>query len=311
MDNIHLIPPSFFAHRGPRRSRNPIFRIRNHFKENGPTVLLKNSLTGLRRIEINIIETLNLYELGGDPVWIPSGDLSLLNDVEIELLSKVNLTLGPNIDWFNTEVASVVSQLKYVKILVPHHWVIQPVEQKLPKDCRIFVWYAAIDTDFWHKKRESQTVQTVLIYLKNLNDSENLELAQNYLRNRNISFMVLKYGSYSQYQLKQILKRVTAAIWIGGTESQGLALIEFWSMNIPTLVLRKLDWFSPDGQSFPASSAPYMNDLAGLFSNSTVFSDLDFDSFFSRFNEFSPRSSVKETFSLTNCASTLLNLLKA
>ena len=143
-----------------------------------------------------------------------------------------------------------------------------------------------------------------------MNDAENLELAQKYLRSRKISFIVLKYGSYSQYQLKQILKRVTAAIWIGGTESQGLALIEFWSMNIPTLVLKKLDWFSPDGQSFSASSAPYMSDLAGIFSNSTTFSDLDFELFFSRFSEFSPRSSVKETFSLTNCASVLFKLLK-
>jgi hypothetical protein len=309
LDHIQLIPPSFFTDRGPRGSWNPFFRIQNRLRGSGPTVLLKNSLIGLRRIKLNIIETQNLNALGQDPVWIPSGDLTLLSDEEIGLLAKVNLTLGPNIDWFNKEIANVVSQWKYVKVIVPHQWVIQPVEQTLSKDCRIFVWFAGVDTDFWHQKVGFSQVQTVLIYLKNLNDTENLEIAENFLRSRNISFIVLRYGSYSKTQLKRTLKRVTAAIWIGGTESQGLALIEFWSMNIPTLVLKKSNWISPDGQIFPASSAPYMNDKEGLFSNSTIFSESDFEYFFSKLSEFSPRNEVKEIFSLTSCASSLLKLL--
>lgn len=293
-----------------RRSRNPLNRIRAHRQMNGPSILLKNALIGLRIIGVNVEMNLKMRDLNSAPLWIPAGDLSFLSRMEIELLSESNLTLGPNINWFSVDTINVISQLKEVKILVPHNWVISSVQQILPNNCKILVWHSGIDIDFWQKKRDDLLLHDVLVYVKNLNDVDNLRIAKDFLQKQEIRFIVLEYGSYTQSEFKTILSRVKAAIWIGGTESQGLALLECWSMNVPTLVLKNETWYSPNGSPCPASSAPYMSDGMGQFSTSSVFTESDFKQFFSKLNDFSARDSSQKTFNLVDCASRLLSILE-
>jgi hypothetical protein len=264
----------------------------------------------LKKIDVNVVRNTELCEYELAPFWIPAGDLSAFSQMEIDLLSKSNVTLGPNIDWFNLANLNVVSQLGTVKILVPHHWVVLPVKRSLPENSRVVVWPCGIDIDFWRKEKNHLQVEEVLIYLKNLTDVENLKAARDFLRKRNILFTVLEYGSYSQEEFKSVLNRVSAAIWIGDTESQGLALLESWSMNVPTLVLKKETWYNSDGEPFPASSAPYLSKTVGQFSNSSTFSEEDFDSFLVQFKSFSPRVTVEETFNLTSSASNLIKILE-
>jgi hypothetical protein len=293
-----------------RPSRNPLTRVRNSRRVNGPSLLLKNALMGFQEIDVEVEKSVNLRVVKPAPYWIPAGDLSSLAKNEIDILSETNLTLGPNIDWFNRENIKVISQLKRVKILVPHYWVTPTIKRLLPNNCQVLVWYSGIDTIFWEKKKTNSRLHRVLIYVKNQKDLENLFLAKSYLEHRQISYEVVRYGSYSQSQLKTVLSRVSAAIWIGGTESQGLALLECWAMDVPTLVLKTTSWHSPDGQVYSASSAPYMTEAVGQFSSSSNFRNEDFENFFSKLKDFSPRDSVKDSFNLAKCASSLLKLLE-
>ncbi len=310
MKKIFWIPASFFVSPMDRPSRNPITRIRNRRQINGPSVLLKNALLGLKEIGVVVLKNPDLSFPDSAPYWIPSGDLSTLSKREIDTLSETNLTLGPNIDWFNAGNVNVISQLKQVKILVPHYWIISTIEKILPQNCRVLVWYSGIDMFFWQNKERDPRLLKVLIYIKNVNDLENRRCAESYLQSRQIDYEVLEYGSYSQSQFKKTLNRVTAAIWIGGTESQGLALLECWSMDVPTLVLKNMSWRSPNNQIYPASSAPYMTETAGLLSKSDKFCKEDFEDFFSKLKHFSPRESVQESFNLANRATHLFELLE-
>jgi hypothetical protein len=310
LKRVYLIPPSLFEKRTFRKSRNPLTRLRNNRQLNGPSILLENTLRGFQRIEVKVVTNSKMQDPESAPFWIPAGDLSALSPMEIEVLSKSNLTLGPNIDWFNLDIVRVISQLNHVKILIPHNWVMPPVEKVVPKNCQILVWHSGIDTVFWKREPSDLRVREVLVYVKSFNDVENRRVVVEYLQRQQINFTVLEYGLYSKSQFKFILNRVSAAIWIGGTESQGLALIECWSMNVPTLVLRKETWRNADGQTYPASSAPYLIDSVGSFSNSSSFSEDDFRDFFSKLKNFSPREGVQESFSLSACASSLLKLLE-
>lgn len=310
LKKIYLIPPSFFGSRTLRKSRNPLTRIKNSRQSNGPSLLLKSTLLGFRELGIKAVKNIKMQDPFSAPFWIPAGDISALNSREIEILSKSNLTLGPNIDWFNLDTVNVISQLSHVKVLVPHPWVISPVTSVLPKNCQVLVWHSGIDTVYWKKERHSHPVFEVLVYVKNFNDAENLRIAEEYLERNQIRFTVFKYGFYTQSQFKSTLNRASAAIWIGGTESQGLALLECWSMNVPTLVLKNDIWQGADGRTYPASSAPYLLDSIGLFSHSSNYSEDDFQIFFSNLDNFSPRRAVYESFSLSACASNLLKQLE-
>jgi len=309
LSRVYLVFPTVFANHGLRSYRNTLTRLQSLRRGNGPSSLLKNALAGLQKLNTTVITNSPLLLSDRDPVWIPSGDLWLLSKMEIESLSKTKLTLGPNIDFFDLKNLEIISQFSVVNVLVPHEWVILPLGQILPQNCRIRVWHSGIDTDFWKRKKKDSNSSEVLIYLKNLTDVENFERSKDYLRELEVPYSVLSYGSYSQHQFKSILNRVNSAIWIGGTESQGLALLECWAMNVPTLVLKNEKWHSAEGKPYPASSAPYMTKGMGLFSNSTKFSLEDFNNFFSELQNFSPRKSVQEPFNLISCASTLLKIL--
>ena len=109
MKRIYWIPPSFFANRSQRRSRNPLTRIRNRRQVNGPSLVLKNTLKGLKNIGIDVVGNPEMHDSNLAPFWVPAGDLSAFSQMEIELLSETNLTLGPNIDWFNLKNLNVIN----------------------------------------------------------------------------------------------------------------------------------------------------------------------------------------------------------
>ena len=81
MKRKYLISPYFFANRTARPSRNPLTRMRNHRRVNGPSLLLKNTLRGFKAIDINVVKNHKMYNLNSVPLWIPAGDLSSLSKI--------------------------------------------------------------------------------------------------------------------------------------------------------------------------------------------------------------------------------------
>ena len=77
---------------------------------------------------------------------------------------------------------------------------------------------------------------------------------------------VVVYGEYSQELWRDALDQSVAAVFMTGTESQGIALAEAWAMDVPTFVyehspLKPLFVFE---RWFPlASEAPYVNYMNG------------------------------------------------
>ena len=54
-------------------------------------------------------------------------------------------------------------------------------------------------------------------------------------------------------------------IVLGGTESQGIAFAEAWSMNVPTFIHCVGSWKSPSGFSYDAEAAPYLSSETGAY----------------------------------------------
>ena len=77
-----------------------------------------------------------------------------------------------------------------------------------------------------------------LIYFKNRN-YEDLNLVIEFLKSRNISYDILEYGNYSNKELKKLSKRNRYGILLASTESQGFAIQEIMSNNLPLIVWNK------------------------------------------------------------------------
>ena len=82
------------------------------------------------------------------------------------------------------------------------------------------------------------------------------------------SAKILEYGSYSEEEFKFLLSNSRAAIWVSAHESQGLAVQECMSSDVPMLVLdvkstaEEVGWpaFLP---AFPATAVPYWDERCG------------------------------------------------
>jgi hypothetical protein len=234
----------------------------------------------------------------------------MLDETQIKILNGCKVSLGPNIDWFNSENLKVVQKIMNAKLVAPSQWVVPIIQDKVGKDTKVFVWASGIDINFWKPKYCERKM--VLIYLKSQISHETISELQNYIGQIGYKSIIVRYGHYSRSTFKKILSRCFSAIWVGGTESQGIALFESWAMNVPTLVLPKDRWESPEGKIYSASAAPYLDDSLGKFFTSEVLSFTEVRSFIADCleNKFEPRKTVALKYCATDQTLTLVNSIE-
>ena len=133
-------------------------------------------------------------------------------------------------------------------------------------DKKLTIWPVGIDTDFW-KPSGSIERDTLLIY--NKGQDAMCDNIKSRLSRESIRFEVLSYGAYTRDQYHAVLERSWGMIWLSPSESQGLAVLEAMSMNVPVLAWDRGLWsfFSPTlRQAFSrkATSVPYFDHTCGV-----------------------------------------------
>jgi glycosyltransferase involved in cell wall biosynthesis len=171
-----------------------------------------------------------------------------------------------------------------------------------------------VDTD---KFKENPLIEKteVFVYYKQRHPEE-LQFILNNLNSRNISYRVFDYtNTYSEEEYIEYLQKSKYGIWIGRHESQGFALQEALSCNVPLCVWNVLHMDQTFGYSFfpySATTVPYWDSRCGeVFCIDTYFSTV-FDKFLTRINEndYSPREFVLENLSMEVCEKKLTYLIE-
>ncbi len=159
-----------------------------------------------------------------DPSHIPSHAKLLfgpgLNLAE-PTVKKLTSVSEINKVYINVLCSSVYNQV-YTKFLNTN---VKLLLTPLPIDCNRF------QPDPTHPKEFE-----ILVYFKYRDPMLKLQVIE-YLDTNSISYKLLEYGTYSEDTYISLLKKARMCIWIGCAESQGFALQECLSMNVPILVL--------------------------------------------------------------------------
>lgn len=171
-----------------------------------------------------------------------------------------------------------------------------------------------VDTDKFKPDNIAKT--EVLLYYKNRDPAE-LKFVQDFLKNQNIKYKLFNYmDKYQENDYIQYLKRSKYGIWVGSHESQGFALEEALSCNVPLLVwnvtLRKQAWKERNvykNIKSHVTTVPYWDDTCG-----EVFYNKDeliptFTRFIKNLNNYKPREFVQNNLSiqhLTNVWNTFI-----
>lgn len=211
------------------------------------------------------------------------------------------LWAGPNLVVVPQESEGILNHKEIDKIIVPCEWVKEVYESESHElTGKVDIWPVGVDTDFWHlsnleKKSKEKEGASILVYNKKQDDLCNkiIPIIEHYGKVKTIN-----YGEYNVKEYKQALNDTTFMVWLSLSESQGIALLEALSMDIPILAWDPGYWLYYSKElkrefvCYNASSSPYFSSQCGVKFKSLE----DFENKFNEFEykmgklEFKPRS---------------------
>ena len=246
----------------------------------GPGEVLKYVLAAFNELGVN-------YELNqkGDINWFIQRNRAL--DTE-PITNFPNLFIGPNIVDIPPYCPALMDYNNYVTSIVPSAWVKYLHNKWLPDD-KVVVWAAGIDYKIWNEKK-SDIKQDFIIYYKN-RPKEDLDKVKSFLESKKASYKLIEYGKFNHIEFFEEISKSKYGFLIDGSETQGIAIAEMMSCNLPLLV-----WdIKKDPQKlFSPTSVPYFDETCG-----EVF--YDFENIENAFNKFIKTSYSPREYILKNC----------
>jgi len=178
----------------------------------------------------------------------------------------------------------------------------------------------AVDTELF-KPVDSHKAYDCFIYFKSRHTDE-LKHVINALNEKKLTYNLIVYGNYKEEDYIQTLHSSKFGIWIGRHESQGFALEEALSCNVPLLVFDCTSMFQEFNEknevcyknelgkySLKATSVPYWSDTCGIkFTELSQF-EMNLDRMIQEYNSFQPRAFVEATLSPQACADRLIRVV--
>lgn len=254
---------------------NPLFFSKATYKdykyisiltESTHPAVYKSVTNGLNKLGIVYnINPSNKSEFG-DIVFCLDGITSLRKAIKLKeekLIKK--LIVGPNMVGRAIEHDHVLTNLAIDYYLTPSEWTMVGYLEDEPSLKRIMhIWPSGVNAEYWKPTNTpAQSNKKVLIYWKT-ESREFCNKVRDILLHYGWTPLIIQYGNYKQDHYKNLLNQVKFAIFLSVTESQGLALAECWSMNIPTLVWDSGKPLAYLGKIYNnPSSCPYLTDNTG------------------------------------------------
>ena len=144
--------------------------------------------------------------------------------------------VGPNIHILASEDPGAFLSDKVSRILVPSEWVLRLWSTDMPEiSHKLMVWACGVDFAYWNRGDWANQNRRPLLYSK-VDWPELASCVADTLQRAGLDFHFLSYGSYTPSRFRSILQQTSCVIYLGGSESQGIALLESWAMDVPTFV---------------------------------------------------------------------------
>ena len=177
------------------------------------------------------------------------------------------LAAGPVNALFADENDRVLFLPEIDRLIVASEWVKAFYEDAPELVVKTRVCPCGVDADFW-KPGPSRERRTAVVYWKS-GDAAFCEQVETIVRAaglepRRVQSGAGEHAHFTPEQLRSVFDDAAVAVFISAFETQGLALAEAWSMNVPTLAWdpRGIAWWR--GRSFQSgSSAPYLTAATG------------------------------------------------
>jgi len=247
--------------------------------------------------ETTDIETVKNIE-DYDCVFSPS------TPIDVSLYPNTRFIFGPHFSVFpDSRFAIIKGDNSVYNLLSQWNYNIY-TNDELTKDIKFVTVPFGVDTETFKEKTRIHDRTEVFIYYKNRNIEE-LKAVANFLNLMNINYRIFGYiQRYNEKDYIEYLQKSKFGIWVGAHESQGFALQEALSCNVPLLVWNIKSMNQEYGSNYndiPATSIPYWDERCGdVFYNENEMEDT-FKRFNSRLYNYKPREFILENLSMEVC----------
>jgi len=237
------------------------------------------------------------------------------------LLSVKQIIYGPHCFLFPVPPWQTYSFSSNAKYLLPSQWAKEFVDEiggiNLPTIINPF----AVDVEKF-KPSVSKNYYTCLLYVKH-RKPEDVAYVESVLQLKGISYRKFDYlKKYKEEDYIKALNECHFGIWVTSTESQGFALQECLSMNVPILVWNATSLFDEINSfgeqtyrdklgkyKLKGTTIPYWDERCGIsFTEKDDFEN-NLDLMMSSYTQFHPRDYVIENLSPKVCMEKLLQNL--
>ena len=225
---------------------------------------------------------------------------------------KTKFIFGPHFSVFPIEaqIKMVSCKNAVYNLLCP--WVVNLWKPySICNELQMVTFPFGVDTQRFNTDN-SQNKSEILIYYKHRHPSE-LQFICNELNNLSIKYSIFSYKHrYDENTYVEYLKKTKYCIWIDAHESQGFALQEALSCNVPLLVWNVVSMNQEYGQSYndiPATTIPHWDARCGeVFYNKNDFKP-SFNTFLSKLETYQPRHFILEHLTFDICETKLINTI--
>ncbi len=232
----------------------------------GHQAVTRSLLAGLRTLKAPFVYNPDLASCRADVAMVLASTATLRQ----VLAWKANggcqrVFAGPNLVVRPSDHDGILRSEAIDKVIVPSKWVADAYVAEAPElERKIVIWPAGVDAGWWAPPASER--DSILIYDKML--PQLADMAAQLARETGWKVLRIKYGEYSPRQFRAALARARTCVYLSESESQGIALAEAWSMNVPTLVLKRDERFI-SGLRMRVSVAPYLTKDTGAFWETT------------------------------------------
>jgi FkbM family methyltransferase len=257
----------------------------------GPGKVVTNLIKGLGSLGVKLVKD--------------SKNVGILQPTSALLNESPDAIIGPNVFVLPSDMPQVVNS--FSKFIVPSKWVADLYKRdleklSLPKEREIdlLIWSAGIDTEHWKPSLNAKQ-NKCFIYFKNRSEKELHTLEKIFQDKYGFDVEVLRYGSYNEEDLKRVCNESKFCVLLDNTESQGIAVMEILSMNVPILAFDMTVWSNPNGDKEQATSIPYFDNRCGAVCPNHVTKEF-VDGFLLTLPKFKPREYILENHTLIQAA---------
>ena len=234
------------------------------------------------------------------------------NPIDIKKYPNTKFIFGPHFSVFpDNKILHIKGKNSVYNLL--SSWVVELWSRdKITDGLTLVELPFGVDTLRFNYIKPIKERNNVILYYKDRDPLE-LEFIKKYLVSAGVSFRIFSYSEkYTETDYINYLQNTKYCIWLGRHESQGFALEEALSCDVPLLVWNVKSMNQTYGTScddIPATTIPYWDERCGEFFYRDHEFEKTFTLFISKLETYKPREFILENLSIDKCEEKLIDFV--